>query len=303
MTGGRTRPTRGEFDLITLIVAARTPPEPTEPGCSPSIVAIVRLLPAAASRSPRSPRTWTCPRAPSGCCSATCSTADSSARCRPASERHNCPTSAYSRRCSMAFGPSDRASDRRAAGRAQDPGRRRLRRGQDHPGRRGQRDPAAADRGVPHRREASASTTLSGVEAKRTTTVAMDFGRITFNDDLVLYLFGTPGQDRFWFLWDELALGRARRGRAGRHPAAGRLLPVGGLLRAARHAVHRGGQLLRGRPTLRARRGPARARPRPGRPGDPLRRPASAIGQGGADHPGRARHEDRGLPARAADGR
>lgn len=48
---------------------------------------------------------------------------------------------------------------------------------------------------------------LSGVEAKRTTTVAMDFGRITISDDLVLYLFGTPGQDRFWFVWDELALG------------------------------------------------------------------------------------------------
>ncbi|MEU7802603.1 ATP/GTP-binding protein [Micromonospora arborensis] len=48
---------------------------------------------------------------------------------------------------------------------------------------------------------------LSGVESKSTTTVAMDFGRISFGDDLVLYLFGTPGQDRFWFVWDELALG------------------------------------------------------------------------------------------------
>ncbi|WP_432179908.1 GTP-binding protein [Streptomyces sp. NBC_00063] len=46
-----------------------------------------------------------------------------------------------------------------------------------------------------------------GVEGKRTTTVAMDFGRITLREDLVLYLFGTPGQDRFWFLWDELATG------------------------------------------------------------------------------------------------
>ncbi|HEY5836807.1 GTP-binding protein [Streptomyces sp.] len=45
------------------------------------------------------------------------------------------------------------------------------------------------------------------VEGKRTTTVAMDFGRITLHDNLVLYLFGTPGQDRFWFLWDELAQG------------------------------------------------------------------------------------------------
>ena len=48
---------------------------------------------------------------------------------------------------------------------------------------------------------------LSGVEDKTTTTVAMDFGRITISPDLVLYLFGTPGQDRFWFVWDELALG------------------------------------------------------------------------------------------------
>ena len=48
---------------------------------------------------------------------------------------------------------------------------------------------------------------LSGVERKTTTTVAMDFGRITINEDLQVYLFGTPGQDRFWFLWDELAFG------------------------------------------------------------------------------------------------
>ncbi|MEV4139445.1 ATP/GTP-binding protein [Dactylosporangium sp. NPDC049742] len=47
----------------------------------------------------------------------------------------------------------------------------------------------------------------SGVDAKTTTTVAMDFGRITITADLVLYLFGTPGQDRFSYLWDELALG------------------------------------------------------------------------------------------------
>lgn len=47
----------------------------------------------------------------------------------------------------------------------------------------------------------------SGVPAKRTTTVAMDFGRISLNERLVLYLFGTPGQERFWFLWDGLVDG------------------------------------------------------------------------------------------------
>src|ERR1700733_2345675 len=48
---------------------------------------------------------------------------------------------------------------------------------------------------------------IAGVERKTTTTVAMDFGRISFRSDLVLYLFGTPGQERFWFMWDELAYG------------------------------------------------------------------------------------------------
>ena len=48
---------------------------------------------------------------------------------------------------------------------------------------------------------------VRGVEGKTTTTVTMDFGRITITEDLQLYLFGTPGQDRFWFLWDELSQG------------------------------------------------------------------------------------------------
>jgi uncharacterized protein len=48
---------------------------------------------------------------------------------------------------------------------------------------------------------------LAAVPTKATTTVAMDFGRITLREDLVLYLFGTPGQERFWFMWDELSEG------------------------------------------------------------------------------------------------
>ncbi|ALG08783.1 ATP-binding protein [Kibdelosporangium phytohabitans] len=48
---------------------------------------------------------------------------------------------------------------------------------------------------------------LAGVEGKATTTVALDFGRITISPKYVLYLFGTPGQERFWFMWDELARG------------------------------------------------------------------------------------------------
>lgn len=48
---------------------------------------------------------------------------------------------------------------------------------------------------------------LTGVTAKTTTTVALDFGRITINSEVVLYLFGTPGQDHFWFMWKELSAG------------------------------------------------------------------------------------------------
>ncbi|MFE0253805.1 ATP/GTP-binding protein [Streptomyces sp. NPDC059010] len=48
---------------------------------------------------------------------------------------------------------------------------------------------------------------LNGIEQKRSTTVALDFGRITISRELVLYLFGTPGQQRFWFMWNDLAIG------------------------------------------------------------------------------------------------
>ncbi|MEV5203376.1 ATP/GTP-binding protein [Streptomyces sp. NPDC053720] len=56
--------------------------------------------------------------------------------------------------------------------------------------------------------EASEETDdLSATPDKVTTTVAMDFGRLTLDDDLVLYVFGTPGQQRFWFMWDDLVRG------------------------------------------------------------------------------------------------
>jgi signal recognition particle receptor subunit beta len=66
---------------------------------------------------------------------------------------------------------------------------------------------------MPLRTEAlvtNASEGVDGLDAtpmKNTTTVAMDFGRITLDEDLVLYLFGTPGQRRFWFMWDDLVRG------------------------------------------------------------------------------------------------
>jgi uncharacterized protein len=48
---------------------------------------------------------------------------------------------------------------------------------------------------------------LTGLDGKTTTTVAMDFGRRTIDDELILFLFGTPGQGRFWFMWDDIARG------------------------------------------------------------------------------------------------
>jgi signal recognition particle receptor subunit beta len=48
---------------------------------------------------------------------------------------------------------------------------------------------------------------LSGVSSKRTTTVALDYGRITLARSIVMYLFGLPGQERFSFMWDELSIG------------------------------------------------------------------------------------------------
>jgi signal recognition particle receptor subunit beta len=66
---------------------------------------------------------------------------------------------------------------------------------------------------VPLRTEALVTDVSKGVDdlsstpGKTTTTVAMDFGRLTLAEDLVLYLFGTPGQRRFWFMWDDLCLG------------------------------------------------------------------------------------------------
>jgi uncharacterized protein len=65
----------------------------------------------------------------------------------------------------------------------------------------------------PLRTEAVMTSASEGVDDvvnvpdKTTTTVAMDFGRVSLDRDLILYLFGTPGQNRFWFMWDDLCRG------------------------------------------------------------------------------------------------
>src|SRR2546430_7026476 len=81
---------------------------------------------------------------------------------------------------------------------------------------------------------------LSHVPDKSTTTVAMDFGRITLDKDLVLYMFGTPGQHRFWFMWDDLIQGAIRAGALvdTRRPAHS--FPRGARIEGSRPAVAAG---------------------------------------------------------------
>ncbi|WP_261400381.1 ATP/GTP-binding protein [Streptomyces sp. CBG31] len=67
---------------------------------------------------------------------------------------------------------------------------------------------------------------LSATPEKTTTTVAMDFGRLTLEDDDLLYVFGTPGQQRFWFMWDDLVRGDRSVRSSWPTPAPGGLLPA-----------------------------------------------------------------------------
>ena len=94
---------------------------------------------------------------------------------------------------------------------------------------------------------------ISGVEAKSTTTVAMDFGRITLNHDLVLYLFGTPGQDRFLFVWDELSLGAIGAIVLADTRRLADCFPSVDYFERRGRAVHRRGQLLRRAPAITSR--------------------------------------------------
>ena len=183
---------------------------------------------------------------------------------------------------------SDRAAIRAPA--PEDPRRRRLRGGQDHAGRRGQRDPAAADRGGAHRRRASAPTTSSGVESKRTTTVAMDFGRITISRRPACSTCSAR-RDR---------TGSGSSGTSWRTGALGAVVladtrRLADCFPSIDYFERRGTPFLvavncfDGEQRFSARGGAQRARPRPGRAGGALRRPRPAVRQGRADRAGRAR--------------
>ena len=106
---------------------------------------------------------------------------------------------------------------------------------------------------MPLRTEAMVTDASTGVDMleatpdKRSTTVAMDFGRITLDEDLVLYLFGTPGQRRFWFMWDDLVRGAIGAIVLVDVPSPAGQLPRGRLLRAPQPAVPGRGQRIRRR--------------------------------------------------------
>ncbi len=86
---------------------------------------------------------------------------------------------------------------------------------------------------------------IAGVEGKTTTTVAMDFGRISLREDLVLYLFGTPGQQRFWFMWDELAVGALGAVVLTDTRRLADCFPAVDYFERRQHPVHHRGELLR----------------------------------------------------------
>ncbi len=95
---------------------------------------------------------------------------------------------------------------------------------------------------------------------KTTTTVALDFGRITLDRSLILYLFGTPGQERFDFLWDDLATGALGAVIIADTRRIEDCYPVLDYFEDKDNAVHRGGQRLRRRRPVRPGRGPRGAR-------------------------------------------
>ena len=114
---------------------------------------------------------------------------------------------------------------------------------------------------------------LTGVGRKTTTTVALDFGRITLGARIVLYLFGMPGQERFSFMWDELAYGALGAVILADVRRLGDCFPSVNYFETRPAAVRRRRQLLRRRPELRPAGDPAGAGPRPRQPAGAVRRP------------------------------
>ena len=145
--------------------------------------------------------------------------------------------------------------------------------GQDHHGRLGQRDRPAAHRGIPDRMPASASTTWTASTARPPPRWRWTSAASPSASELVLYLFGTPGQERFWFMWNDLvngALGAVVLVDTRRLECS---FAVDRLLREPWHPLRRRRQLLPRRPGPDAGGDPGGARPRPAGAAAALRRP------------------------------
>ena len=106
--------------------------------------------------------------------------------------------------------------------------------------------------------EVSLEVDVGAVATKVATTVALDFGRISLDSGLVLYLFGTPGQARFRFAWDDVTRGAIGAVILVDSRRLGRRVPVGRLLRGARHPLRHRRQPVRGLARPRSRRRPRR---------------------------------------------
>ena len=114
---------------------------------------------------------------------------------------------------------------------------------------------------------------LTHAADKTTTTVAMDFGRITLDDDLILYLFGTPGQDRFWFMWDDLVRGAIGAVVLVDTRRLADCFPAVDYFENTRPAVRHRPQRLRRPPAVHPRRSPRGPADRPRHPHHHHRRP------------------------------
>ena len=107
--------------------------------------------------------------------------------------------------------------------------------------------------------------------------MALDFGRITIRENLVIYLFGTPGQERFWFMWDELARGALGAIVMADTRRLADCFPSVDYFEQRGIPFVVGGELLRRRAAVPHRGGPVSAGPGPGGTGGALRRPAAGI--------------------------
>ena len=145
----------------------------------------------------------------------------------------------------------------------------------------------------PLRTEAAMTSVSAGVDdvthvgQKTTTTVAMDFGRITVDETLVMYLFGTPGQERFGFMWDDICTGALGAVVLVDTRRIDQCFPAIDYFEAKQIPFVVGVNNFDGAPPLRHRRGPRGPRRRRPRAGRRVRRPGQGEREDGAHHPPR----------------